>query len=258
MSLGNLLGGAGLVTALALVLWMFLFHSIGALFTVVGGLAFLGLALMVVGLYVAFTDLKYELDADGLRRRRGRRLDFVAWEDISPFSETEPTHREGDRHCYLKDREGTTLMAVSDHLLADNGAEMLTEVRERIGPPVLPEGGGPDVFQFRHFTGGMLFRVELTDEDVAAVNRAGEMRIPYEAVEQVIVRSWPEYGTGLERAKIIGDGKLVEFDSRLVGFWPLVDHVLAAAPEAEFVDESRRGQERKKARPGPQASSAIS
>lgn len=245
MSLGALLVGVALVLALALVAWLFMFHNIAALATAAGALALAGVALVAVGLYIALTDMTYDLTPAGLWKRRGQRRDFVAWADVSPFSETEPTHREGDRHCYLKDREGNTVMAVASHLLADRGSEMLAEARRRLGPPALPEDGRREVFQFRHFTGGLLFRVELTDADVSAVNQAGEVRIPFEAVERVIVRAWPEHGTGLERAKVIGDGKLIEFDSRLVGFWPLLDHVLAVAPEAEFEDQSRRGELRR-------------
>lgn len=244
--------GAAMVVVLCLILWFFIYVNFVDMGQVAAGILFFAVPLAGLAAYARYTNIEYALGSERIVMRRAGREQAASWDAISSFSETSATHREGDRHCYLKDREGAALMPVAAHLLGRHGPTLIEDIRGRLGPPRLPEDGGPEMFIFRHFTGGALFHVELTAGEIAAVNNAGEIRIPLTAVEKVSIHAWPKIGAGLEKARIIGDGKMIEFDSRLVGFWPLMEYLIRGAAQAEVDDQSRRSQLRHESlsRPG--------
>lgn len=197
------------------------------------------LAAAVVGLVLA---TRYEMDDQGIVRHRAGGKVRVEWETVSPFSETEPTHREGDRHCMLKTRNGETLMAVGPHLVGRSGKEMMEEIRRRIGPPSLPPNGEPEVFRFGDF--GMVppYEIHLDAEALRAVHGGSSVEARLDEIEEIAVEAWPEVGPGLERLRIVRKGEVLYLDSRLVGFWPLAEHLAAHCPNAKVSDNSRRRQ----------------
>ena len=184
----------------------------------------------------------YDVDADGVRKTAGSTYMETAWTDASPFSETAITHRDGDRFCRLKSRDGLTLMEIGSHMLGGAGEKLLAEIRLRLGEPSLEGQDEPEVFKYADFGNVPPFHIELTAQEVAAVSAAGELRLPFDKIESIMIRAWPEVGAGLERVRMIGEERMIEIDSRVVGFWPLVDYVTAHAPNAALDDRSRRAR----------------
>lgn len=133
-------------------------------------------------------------------------------------------------------------MAVGAHLVGARGPELLDGIRLRLGVAEMAEGVRPEIFRFGDFGAAPPFHIELGSKSVAAVSGAGELRLPWGAIERIAIKAWPEIGTGMERARLTGGDKMIEFDSRVIGFWPLVDYVIARAPDAVVDDDSRRAR----------------
>ena len=219
-----------------------------ALFMVAWVLRPIALLLLAWVTYLAISGLlqrslvAYYLDDRGLLKTTPGRTQHVAWPDVSSFSETEPAHREGDRFCRLKNQSGEPLMRVGAHLLGSNGPGLLAEIRARIGAPSLPADGSPEAFRFADFGDTPPYHVELTETDLAAKSEADEVRVALDEIEAIRVRAWPEVGAGRERARAIAGERMVELDSRIIGFWPLMDYLVAHAPRATVEDASRRSR----------------
>jgi hypothetical protein len=244
---GSLAFRVGLGALGVALLWWIVAQTAGAFDVVsfVVGTVFLVVpAAIGVSLVGLFLQTEYRTDSRGITRvhhYRGRE-DTVEWELVSPFSETAPTHREGDRYCYLKDPQGDVLMAVGPHLVGGEGIALLAEIRSRLGgKPSLPPGR-TEVFKFGDFGLMPPYRIVLTHHSIAAATDAGELRLSFHEIRVIRIAAWPEHGMGLERARIVGEDRVVDFDSRLIGFWPLVDYVQDHALYAEVIDDSRRSR----------------
>lgn len=190
----------------------------------------------------AFFPVRYIFDEHGISKGRSVPKQRVQWARVSPFSETEPAHREGDKHCVLKSRGGEALMAVGPHLAGHAGKEMMAEIRRRIGPPALAPDGHPEVFRYGDFGDVPCGEFHLDAETLRVVGENEHIEIRLDEVEEISVETWPNVGEGIERARIAGKGGAVGFDSRLIGFWPLLKHLAAFCPNAKVSDRSRRSQ----------------
>jgi len=196
-------------------------------------------ALGATALLAAFRT-QYVLTEAGMVERRGREERGVEWKAVSPFSETAPTHRDGDRHCFLKDRQGQTLIAISPQHIGARGDALLQEIRRRLGPPALGPDREPEVFRFGDFPGVPPWWVELNSRELAAAWPSGSLRLALDQISEITLSAWPDLGAGLEKARLVAGDRILEFDSRLAGFWPLVEFVAARAPQAVVKDGSRR------------------
>jgi len=185
---------------------------------------------------------QYILTPQAIIERCGRKERRVEWSAVSPFSETAPTHRDSDRHCLLKDRYGQCLLAVAPQRIGSKGRELLAEIRRRLGPPSLAWDREPEVFRFGDFPGVPPWWVELCGREVAAAWPQGSLRLPLDQIREITLCAWPDLGAGLEKARLVAGDRVLEFDSRLTGFWPLVEFIAARAPQAIIKDGSRRAR----------------
>ncbi len=205
-------------------------------------LSMLALAAAGCGALAGFMRTSYRMDTRGIECRRAGSVERVEWEQVSSFSETEATHRESDLHCFLKSREGEPLMAIAPHMVGRQKHRLLDEVRSRIGPPTLSSDGAPEVFRFGDFGPAPPLEFRLEPDTLAVSAASDEVRVPYKDILRIEVAAWPKVGEGMERARVFVGEQALEVDSRVIGFWPLLDYLASRCPHAEIEDMSRRNR----------------